>query len=64
MRIKTVLIPKDNKVDVEELAAEITRGMQIIPVVNMDEVLREALVPAHGEEENKAIGRESMVIKV
>ena len=51
--IKTVLIPKDNKVDVEELAAEITRGMQIIPVVNMDEVLKEALVPAHGEEENK-----------
>ena len=48
-----VLMPKDNKVDVEELAAEITRGMQIIPVVNMDEVLKEALVPAHGEEENK-----------
>ncbi len=41
--IKTVLIPKKNKVDVEELSQEITRGLEIIPVEHMDEVLKEAL---------------------
>lgn len=43
--IKTVLIPKKNKVDVEELSAEITKGLEIIPVEHMDEVLERALVP-------------------
>ena len=41
--IKTVLIPKENTVDVEELSAEITKGLEIIPVENMDEVLGAAL---------------------
>lgn len=41
--IKTVLIPKKNKVDVEELSQEITRGLEIIPVEHMDEVLKETL---------------------
>lgn len=41
--IKTVLIPKKNKVDMEELSQEITRGLEIIPVEHMDEVLKEAL---------------------
>ena len=30
-------------VDVEELSQEITRGLEIIPVEHMDEVLKEAL---------------------
>ena len=42
--IKTVLIPKDNKKDVEELSAEITKGLEIVPVSHMDEVLKLALV--------------------
>ena len=41
--IKTVLVPKKNTVDVEELSAEITKGLGIIPVENMDEVLGAAL---------------------
>ena len=39
LRIKFV----KNKVDVEELSQEITRGLEIIPVDHMDEVLKEAL---------------------
>ena len=36
--IKTVLVPKENQVDVEELSSEITKGLEIIPVESMDEV--------------------------
>lgn len=43
--IKNVLVPKENVVDVEELSSEITKGLEILPVETMDEVLREALVP-------------------
>ena len=42
--IKTVLVPKENQADVEELSSEITKGLEIIPVESMDEVLKEALV--------------------
>lgn len=42
--IKTVLIPKKNKVDVEELSSEITKGLEIVPVEHMDEVLKQAIV--------------------
>lgn len=42
--IKTVLIPKENKTDVEELSSEITKGLEIIPVESMKEVLKEALI--------------------
>lgn len=37
--IKTVLIPKENKRDVEELSSEITKGLEIVPVEHMNEVL-------------------------
>lgn len=42
--IKTVIIPKENVIDVEELSGEITKGLEIIPVSTMDEVLNTALV--------------------
>ena len=42
--IKTVLIPRENQVDAEELSAEITKGLEIIPVENMKDVLEAALV--------------------
>lgn len=42
--IKTVLIPKENKKDVDELSQEITKGLEIIPVSHMNEVLEIALV--------------------
>lgn len=41
--IHTVIIPKENKVDVEEISTEITKGLEIIPVESMDEVLDKAL---------------------
>lgn len=41
--IKTVLIPKENKIDVDGLSTEITKGLEILPVESMDEVLKEAL---------------------
>ena len=42
--IKTVLVPKENQPDVEELLQEITKGLEIIPVSQMKEVLKKALV--------------------
>lgn len=42
--IQTVLIPAKNQADVEELSAEITKGLKIIPVESMEEVLKHAFV--------------------
>lgn len=47
--IRTVLVPKENMPDVEELSSEITKGLEIIPVETMTEVLKEALVSADPE---------------
>ena len=41
--IKTVLIPKKNKADVDALSSEITKGLEIVPVEQMDDVLGLAL---------------------
>ena len=41
--IKTVLIPKDNEKEIKEVPKEITKGLTIIPVAHMDEVLKQAL---------------------
>ncbi len=42
--IKTVLVPKENEKDVDEISKEIKAGMEIIPVETMKEVLEHALV--------------------
>lgn len=42
--IKTVLVPKENEIDVEEISAEITKGLEILPVSHMSEVLKHALI--------------------
>ena len=42
--IKTVLIPADNVRDLKEIPEIVTKGMEIIPVSRMDEVLSRALV--------------------
>ena len=42
--IKTVLIPDKNQPDVEEIEAEITKGLEIIPVNHMRQVAEAALV--------------------
>ena len=41
--IKKVLVPEENEKDVEELSEEITGGMDIIFVANMDEVVYQAI---------------------
>ena len=42
--IKKVLVPQENKPDVEELEEEITEGMNIVYVAKMQQVLDESLV--------------------
>ena len=42
--IHQVLVPAKNRPDIQELSAEITRGMEIVYVSSMEEVLERALV--------------------
>jgi ATP-dependent Lon protease len=42
--IKTVLIPEENVRDLKEIPEIVTKGMEIIPVSRMDEVLSRALI--------------------
>ena len=49
--IRTVLVPKKNKPDVEEMSEEITNGLKIIFVETMEEVISQALVK---KKKNKA----------
>ena len=52
--IRTVLIPKKNIVDAEEISSEITKGLEILPVESMEEVLKEALADAPENTEKTA----------
>ena len=42
--IKTVLIPSENEKDLAEIPDNVKRGLNIIPVKSVDEVLKHALV--------------------
>ncbi len=42
--VRTVLIPQENEKDLAEIPDNVKRGLRIVPVANMDEVLEEALV--------------------
>ena len=42
--LKTVLVPAENRADVQELSEEITDGLQIIFVEKMEQVLKEAIL--------------------
>jgi ATP-dependent Lon protease len=42
--IKTVLIPEENAKDLVEISENVKKGMEIIPVSRMDEVMKRALV--------------------
>jgi ATP-dependent Lon protease len=42
--IKTVLIPKENEKDLDEIPDNVKRGLNIVPVGTVDEVLSRALV--------------------
>jgi ATP-dependent Lon protease len=55
--IKTVLIPEDNAKDLVDIPDSVKKGLDIVPVNRMDEVLTRALVrapePIEWDEENK-----------
>lgn len=42
-KIKTVLVPKENKPDIREISNEITGDLNILYMESMDEVLEQAL---------------------
>jgi ATP-dependent Lon protease len=42
--MKTVLIPEENAKDLVEISDTIKKGLEIVPVTRMDEVLARALV--------------------
>jgi ATP-dependent Lon protease len=41
--VKTVIIPKDNEKDLADIPENVTKGLEIIPVATVDEVLEHAL---------------------
>jgi ATP-dependent Lon protease len=48
--IERVLIPQDNRKDIEEVPARVLKKVELIPVQHMDEVLKEALIVGDGKE--------------
>ncbi|MBW1668175.1 MAG: endopeptidase La [Deltaproteobacteria bacterium] len=48
--VSKVLIPEENKKDIEEIPARILKRVELVLVNHMDEVLKEALVLKEGEE--------------
>lgn len=54
--IEKVLVPAKNRPDVEELSREITKGMEIVFVTSMEEVLEETLLETAEKKENKKNG--------
>ena len=44
-QVEKVLVPAKNQPDVEELSKEITKGMEIVYIKEMNEVIRDAFVP-------------------
>ena len=51
--IEKVLVPAKNRPDVEELSREITKGMEIVFVTSMEEVLKEALLGTAEKKEDR-----------
>lgn len=51
--MEKVLVPAKNRPDVEELSREITKGMEIVFVKSMEEVLEEALLGTAEKKEDK-----------
>ena len=42
--LKTVLIPKDNEKDLAEIPENVKKGLEIVPLGTVDEVLEHALI--------------------
>ena len=54
--IKQVIIPRENKKDLEEIPANVRRKIAFVLVDNMDEVLQKALLPATEDTDKKSSG--------
>jgi ATP-dependent Lon protease len=54
--IKTVLLPRDNEKDLEEIPPEVSREMEFILVAHVDAVLTTALLPVVSMETPPLIG--------
>jgi len=55
--IKKIILPKENKKDLEDIPANVRRKLDFVLVEHMDQVLSKALLPA--EEAKKESGKES-----
>lgn len=61
--LKTVLIPKENERDLAEIPDNVKKGLEIVPVVSVDEMLEWALtatlVPIEWDEDEDAVDKVS-----
>jgi predicted ATP-dependent protease len=53
--IRRVLLPSHNEADLDDIPADLRKEMQLVLVESIDQVLREALTPAHGRAKAAAI---------
>lgn len=60
-KIKRVIIPEKNVVDLEEIDAEVAAGITFIPCKNASEVLREILVSAKPVKESKTENKDQII---
>lgn len=51
--IRTILLPKENQRDIEDIPEEVREKLRFVPVAHMDEVLETALLPQEKEEEGE-----------
>lgn len=56
--MKTVLIPRGNTSDLEEVEDEVKKALRFVPVDNLEQVLKNALLPAGPAAKAKASGGE------
>jgi ATP-dependent Lon protease len=53
--IKTVILPLENKKDLEEIPANVKRKLKFVFVENMDQVLQEALLPLPAQQRDALV---------
>jgi ATP-dependent Lon protease len=51
--ITTIILPRRNEGDLEDLPAELREQMEFVPVETIDQVLAKALLPAKTSEDSK-----------
>ncbi|MDG2769734.1 magnesium chelatase domain-containing protein, partial [Vibrio parahaemolyticus] len=51
MGIKTIILPEDNKINLEEIPEKIKKNIEFVLVKSLDEVLEKALIVSGGDED-------------